>query len=154
MQRIYLDTEFTSLTLQRKLISLALVSTCGAECYVELTEGWSLEECSDFVHQTVLPLLEPARFGLPRTEAAQQVRRFLQERGPAEIIGDALHWDWPLLIDLLAPGGLPANILGCREVDNPLTDVAEQDVPHHALLDARLLRARCEAALQLPENRT
>lgn len=38
---LYLDTEFTSLSIDRGLISLALVSADGAENYVELLDGWS-----------------------------------------------------------------------------------------------------------------
>ncbi len=38
---LYLDTEFTSLSIDRGLISLALVSADGAESYVELLDGWS-----------------------------------------------------------------------------------------------------------------
>lgn len=38
---LYLDTEFTSLSIDRGLISLALVSADGAEIYVELLDGWS-----------------------------------------------------------------------------------------------------------------
>lgn len=41
IRTLYLDTEFTSLSIGRELISLALVSADGAEFYVELLDGWS-----------------------------------------------------------------------------------------------------------------
>ncbi|MFZ2289306.1 MAG: hypothetical protein WAV92_06515 [Halopseudomonas yangmingensis] len=152
MHRIYLDTEFTSLTLERKLISLALVSSTGDECYVELSEGWTLDDCSEFVVETVLPLLDIEQQGLTRRDAAEQVRIFLLAQGEAVIVGDALHWDWPLLTALLAPKGLPDNIRGCREVDDPLGHLPPEHVPHHALLDARLLHDLCEQPDQAPDS--
>ncbi len=45
MTRLYLDTEFTALRLDRQLISLALVSSTGAEFYVELLDDWAPEAC-------------------------------------------------------------------------------------------------------------
>ncbi|MCY1379015.1 hypothetical protein D9M69_666970 [compost metagenome] len=69
------------------------------------------------------------------------LREFLVQQGPVEIVGDALKWDWPLLLELLGSPGLPDNVVGCREVD--LTVIAGdpdvEDAPHHALLDARLI---------------
>lgn len=46
--RLFLDCEFTQLTAQAKLISLALVAEDGREFYVELLDSWRLEDCSDF----------------------------------------------------------------------------------------------------------
>lgn len=53
--KIFLDCEFTQLNQASKLISLALVSESGEEFYVELTDTYSFEDCSDFVIQNVLP---------------------------------------------------------------------------------------------------
>lgn len=47
--RIFLDCEFTQLNKDSKLISLALVSESGDEFYVELTDTYSVEDCSEFV---------------------------------------------------------------------------------------------------------
>ncbi len=145
MRAIYLDTEFTQLSLDRQLISLALVDAGGAEFYVELSDGWCADDCSEFVHEHVLPQLDLARHGLPRHEARQALHAFLAGLGAVEIVGDALAWDWPLLLGLLEPLGLPGNVRGCRQVDDPLGQLPSEDIPHHALLDARLLRDLCEA---------
>lgn len=146
MRALYIDTEFTQLSAARRLISLALVDAAGAEFYVELSDGWSTEECSGFVHRIVLPQLDLARHGRPRAEAGPELQAFLASLGEVEIVGDALAWDWPLLLELLGPLGLPANVLGCREVDDPLGALPSEDIPHHALLDARLLCTLCETA--------
>lgn len=147
MRRLYIDTEFTQLNLSRQLISLALVSSSGHEFYIEITDTWNFSDCSEFVKSVVLPQLNPAKHGLTFSEARSALRRFLASAGDAEIIGDALKWDWPLLLELLGPEGLPENIVGCREI----SDIdAEQfsgeapETPHHALLDARILAKLCE----------
>jgi hypothetical protein len=54
---VLLDTEFTH-TDSPNLISLGMVSPCGREYYVELTDSWSLDECSLFVLGQVLPQLD------------------------------------------------------------------------------------------------
>jgi hypothetical protein len=144
MRTLYIDTEFTELSLDRRLISLALVDAQGHEFYVELLDGWDESHCSDFVREIVLPQLDLARCGMTRALANQALHGFLRDMGECEIAGDALAWDWPLLLELLAPGGLPDNVLGCRALlDEHTPALAEADLldaaPHHALLDARLL---------------
>ena len=52
---VFLDTEFTDFV-RPDLISLALVSEDGREFYAERTD-YRKDECSDFVRETVLPLL-------------------------------------------------------------------------------------------------
>lgn len=55
--KLYLDCEFSQLSTAAKLISLALVAEDGREVYVELLDSWSIEDCSDFVIEIVLPQL-------------------------------------------------------------------------------------------------
>ena len=79
MRSLFLDTEFTCLSLDRRLISLALVGAQGDECYIELNEGWTVEGCSEFVQQVVLPQLDLARNG----HSLEQARRELAEHESA-----------------------------------------------------------------------
>ncbi|MDT4847490.1 hypothetical protein FQZ97_815470 [compost metagenome] len=144
MRAVYIDTEFTQLSADRCLISLALVDSSGNEFYVELIDGWSEEACSDFVKAVVLPQLDLARFGLTTAAARAALRQFLEGLGSVEIVGDALQWDWPLIIELLGTPGMPDNVESCREVPDPLSQLPPGSVPHHALLDARLLCSLCE----------
>lgn len=147
MEKIaFLDTEFTSLTRDAKLISLALVAPQGKEFYVELNEGWSLTDCSPFVHQIVLPQLDPARHGMTIREASNALLQFIDDLGPGwQIATDAPNWDWDFFC-LLAhdqTGTWPRNIS-----QMPLNSIAllgqwdigipDDEVPHHALLDARM----------------
>lgn len=151
MRTLYLDTEFTSLSLDRRLISLALVAEDSTEFYVELLDGWSEDICSDFTLETVLPQLALDTYGLTREKASAMLHNFLSAQGAVEIVGDALDWDWPLLLDLLGSSGLPANVVGCRAAVplDPADDLDIEDAPHHALLDARLI---CRLASK-PQNR-
>jgi len=139
MRSVYLDTEFTQLEMNRRLISLALVDSQGSEFYVELLDTWREEDCSEFVKTVVLPQLDLNRFGLSEDEARTALRRYLGSLGEVEIVGDALDWDWPLLLELAGPAGLPRNIKRCRDAAELMNDVDPATIPHHALLDARLL---------------
>ena len=138
MRTLYIDTEFTQLSAERRLISLALVAADGAEFYVELSDGWEQADCSEFVVEVVLPQLDLATHGRPRAEACAALHAFLAGLGAVEVVGDALAWDWPLLLDLLGRNGLPTHV-SCREDVSLLSDLDDAAIPHHALLDARLM---------------
>ncbi|WP_177474088.1 hypothetical protein [Pseudomonas sp. D(2018)] len=144
--RIYLDTEFTSLNrFTYRLISLALVAPGGYEFYTELTDSWSEDECSDFTTSVVIPQLNLTDYGKTTTQARVELLEFLDMLRPATIISDAMAWDWPLLIWLAGPTGLPDGI----EAGTLPTDIQGDadtlvEAPHHALLDARLLAETVE----------
>ncbi|HFX0630705.1 hypothetical protein [Pseudomonas aeruginosa] len=145
LTRIYLDTEFTSLNRYRaKLISLALVVPGGPEFYVELTDTWSPADCSPFVVDTVLPLLDHANHGRTTDQARAELLAFFQQFDRIEIISDAISWDWPFLIWLAGPR-MPDGIendQACIDREIELDEIGEP--PHHALQDARLLVALVE----------
>ena len=86
MHTLYLDTEFTSLTADYRLISLALVDPHGAEFYVELSDGWAAADCSEFVQKVVLPQLDLARHGHSRREASAALQQFLQGYSAVEVV--------------------------------------------------------------------
>ncbi|EPJ5971189.1 TPA: hypothetical protein ACNIGT_005084 [Pseudomonas aeruginosa] len=145
--RVYLDTEFTTLNRYRaQLISLALVVPGGPELYIELTDTWSAEDCSPFVIDTVLPLLDRALYGRTTGQARAELLAFLQALGPVEVITDAPNHDWPLLLWLAGLAGLPVNVQpepGHLPIDLNATYSGDEP-PHHALQDARLLAALAE----------
>ena len=96
--KLFLDCEFTQLTRDAKLVSLALVSEASHEFYVELTDTYRVEDCSDFVIQNVLPQLDVASHGQPLVEAQASLLAFLISlEGPLEICSDAPDWDWDLI---------------------------------------------------------
>lgn len=149
--KIFLDCEFTRLNPDSKLISLALVSQSGEEFYVELTNTYSLDDCSDFVTLNVLPQLDPLRYGQSLVEAQASLRRFLGCFGEElEVCSDEPHWDWDFFCDLACADHQPwpAQVLSqptnltshFNQVNaEALEQVELSDPPHHALLDARML---------------
>lgn len=140
MRRAYLDTEFTTLDqFAYKLISLALVVPGGPEFYVELNDAWDECDCSDFVLETVLPQLDLETCGRNTELARTELLDFLQRLGPVEIICDAPSWDWPLLVWLAGPAGLPETVAAGRIRSHIEIAYVGIEPPHHALQDARLL---------------
>lgn len=151
---IFLDTEFSDFV-RPDLISLALVSEDGREFYAERTD-YHRDACSDFVRETVLPLLgRVPGAACSRTGLTQRLHEWfdlLPE--PATIIYD-FEGDWLLLADAIlgqAYRNPPANFgeplhLGSSSITHPLFEQAQnltytQDYPpHHALADARALMA-------------
>lgn len=59
---IFIDTEYTGLAQPGpKLISLALVPADGRNQFyaeIEMGAGWTLDDCADFVRESVMPLLK------------------------------------------------------------------------------------------------
>ena len=149
--KIFLDCEFTQLNRYSKLISLALVSESGDEFYVELTDTYSVEDCSDFVIRNVLPQLDCLRYGQSLIEARASLRMFLgcfDEE--LEVCSDAPHWDWGFFRDLICADNQPWPAQVMNEPTNltilfthvdakALVQVELCEPPHHALLDARML---------------
>ena len=149
--KIFLDCEFTQLNRYSKLISLALVSESGEEFYVELTGSYSVEDCSDFVIQNVLPQLDPLRYGQSLVKARASLRKFLDRFDEElEVCSDAPHWDWDFFRNLVCADHQPWPVQVVSQPTNltslfkqlnaeALEQVELSDPPHHALLDARIL---------------
>lgn len=148
--KIFLDCEFTRLNASTKLISLALVSERGHEFYVELTDTYQVADCSDFVIKNVLPQLALARYGMSLVEAQAALGIFLNGiEGPLEVCSDAPDWDWEFFcqlayIDNRWPSHVanrPTNLIRLFKnfEASYIGEVVLPELPHHALLDARLL---------------
>ena len=148
--RLFLDCEFTQLNQDTKLISLALVSETGDEFYVELTDTYQVADCSDFVIQNVLPQLDLPLYGMSLVVAQAALRFFLGSiEGQLEVCSDSPDWDWDFFcqlayVDHKWPSHVanrPTNLIHLfrhYEADN-IGNITLPELPHHALLDARLL---------------
>lgn len=140
--RLFLDCEFTQLTVAARLISVALVAENGREFYVELQDTWRVEDCSEFVVQIVLPQLWGGSHFLPIVEARSALLEFLRSFDEVlEIVTDAPQYDWELFCELAYDEGKWP-----RHVSNHPTDATTLEavndgapLPHHALLDARII---------------
>lgn len=146
--KLFLDCEFSQLNRDAKLISLALVSEAGHEYYVELTDTYLVGDCSDFVIHNVLPQLNLPAHGQTLVEAQSSLLAFLSNlQGPLEVCSEAPDWDLfcqLAYVDHRWPGNVANHatnlILLLRHLDaNHIGNVVLPELPHHALLDARLL---------------
>ncbi|MBD8473219.1 3'-5' exoribonuclease [Pseudomonas sp. CFBP 8770] len=148
--KLFLDCEFTQLNEDTKLISLALVSEGGDEFYVELTDTYQVEDCSEFVLENVLPQLDLPEHGKTMAEAQELLLAFLGNlNGNLEICSDAPEWDWDFFCQLAyVDHRWPSNVTNqatnlirlFRELEaDDIGDMTIPELPHHALLDALLL---------------
>jgi hypothetical protein len=164
---LFLDCEFTQLNQSTKLISLALVSERGDEVYVELTDTYQVEDCSDFGIENVLPQLNLPAYGASLIGAQVELKKFMNGLdGLLEVCSDAPEWDWDFFCQLAYveqqwPSHVvnrPTNLIQLfkhLEADD-IGDVTLPELPHHALLDARLLstlyRELCSPEPQIKER--
>lgn len=148
--KLFLDCEFTRLNKDTKLISLALVAESGQEFYVELLDTYDVTDCSEFVIEHVLPQLDPSQHGQTFAEAQASLGRYLARfDAMLEICTDAPDWDWDFFCDLAyVDHRWPAHVINrptnlttlfSEANTDALQDVELPDLPHHALLDARIL---------------
>ncbi len=112
MKKLFLDTEFTDLVPENKLISIALVAEDGRSFYAELTDSFELKECSDFVKAFVLPILRGGEYQMTINECALKMATWIEDLGDKYIIAcDNISWDIPHLNRLLNKTGLwPENL--------------------------------------------
>ncbi|TSE30170.1 3'-5' exoribonuclease [Tepidimonas taiwanensis] len=151
--RVFVDTEFTDFE-QPRLISVGLVAEDGRTGYWELADGWRREQCSAFVVEDVLPLLDGT--GMPRAHAGPAIAAWLGSAGEGSVHGVTLiadtDTDLRLLTDLVrphwrGPGALdaqrlqwPANAMAARFEDLLKALLENEPRRHHALVDARALQ--------------
>ena len=108
--KIFLDTEFTSLTQYTQLMSLALVAETGETFYAELTD-FDANNVSDFVRKEVLDYfylteknqvpenLNALRVKTDKKELSVIIQKWLKQFGektPLQFWADVPHYDWVL----------------------------------------------------------
>ena len=162
--RIYFDTEFTSLDKDPDLISIGFIAENCEELYVEITD-FRLEDCSGFVKEIVLPLLGKGD-RIPECMTSMQFGlRFgywLEQFPEGEIAMFSDHSiDWKLLCEYCVelrtfPRKIKfkvwrhdpkfrAEIIATRQT----WLLANPGMEHHALYDARLLKALADRQREL-----
>ena len=147
---VFLDTEFTDFA-KPDLISLALVAEDGREFYAERTD-YPAGQCSEFVREIVLPLFgRVPGAACDSAEMALRLRTWFDALPEAATIVFDYYADWDLLVGA-TPGRPPANCatqlyLDGYAITHPIFERAKNLIytqawpPHHALADARALRA-------------
>lgn len=155
---VFFDTEFADNKDigSNGLISIGCVALDGREFYAELTDTWHPFNCSDFVHENVLPLLNGGTCRMTESELAANLKGWVESLGSAEVIFrcDAPYFDWPWIEYLFTFNGCwPSNMrrkygaIGFdteeqeQRFDAALVEFWKENLAqrHHALVDARSL---------------
>lgn len=155
---IFFDCEFSDLEPNPRLISIGLISEDGQTFYAELTGTYEPYQCSDFVRETVLPLLEGGNARMTFRELAEHLAAWLAALdGPVKLACDSLAWDWPWITKIFATQEQwPCNLAPRPELlkqDDEFVLAAEECFRtglrrHHALDDSKANRAAWMATRQ------
>ena len=113
---IFFDTEFTELGIDPRLISIGLVSEDGEQTfYAELSDTYQPKDCSYFVREAVVPLLEGGNTRMTMPDLALRLGNWLESfEQPVKLATDSLAWDWPWIPEIFCDAWTwPAN-LDCK----------------------------------------
>jgi hypothetical protein len=109
--RVYIDTEFSDLSEQNELISIGCISEDGKRFYAE-NSCYRVEHCSEFVVETVLPLLEGGNHLMHYSMIAKNLRLYIESfDGLVKMYSDACYWDWQHVEHLFETYGWPENLV-------------------------------------------
>ncbi|EJN10123.1 3'-5' exoribonuclease [Herbaspirillum sp. YR522] len=145
--KIFIDTEFTDF-IDIHLISIGMVAVTGEEFYAEIP--YPLESCSDFVRETVVPLLGQLPNALcTKDELNTKILAWLKsvrpESSDLEICFDYPS-DWDLFefaLNSAIPSWCKPRLISSRNINKLLRYkfLKDSKLPeHHALYDARATR--------------
>lgn len=129
LKRLFLDTEFTGLTQDTSLISLAIVADSGEQFYAEFTD-FNSSKIADWLQENVIDQLflnknntcqNLAQYYIlgTKTEIAKALKLWIaqfrpnnNDNGPfLQIWADVPHYDWVLFCELFGGAfGLPDSI--------------------------------------------
>jgi len=165
--RYYIDTEFNENGYKQpiELISLAIIDQYGTSLHVQLSDGWSLDNSSEWVKTNVIPHLPKLK--MTRAELRNAIDTWIgfkafQNNERSEFWGYYADYDWVLFCQLLAdrmvdlPAYMPhycndlvqeckARGVFLHELKNA---VPQMGTAHDALDDATTLWARHEWLLK------
>jgi len=168
MKTVFFDTEFTRFRDARhepKLISIGCVTQDGQEFYAELTDTWQPSDCSGFVIETVLPLLDGGSARMMEAQLAVRLKEWVEGLTDNKMVvfrSDGPAYDWPLVEYLFDFYGWPHNLrrkYGYIHFDHlPLETRYNRALEdywrehgskrHHALVDARSLQHAWKQAIK------
>lgn len=113
---VFFDTEFTTIEPHvgyPALISIGCVADDGREFYAELSNTWQIGNCSHFVLDSVLPLLEGGEYRMTEEQCATRLKHWIEGLTDSEVIlrCDAPQCDWPWIVELFQfVGCWPSNL--------------------------------------------
>lgn len=121
--RIFLDTEFTSLTQEAQLLSLALVAETGEKFYVEFND-YNPDSITDWVQTNVIEHFEmndveasirvdgnEVKYKCGTKEVLEYLIKWLDQFDNIQMWADVPHYDWVLFCELFDGSmNLPENL--------------------------------------------
>lgn len=114
--KVFFDTEFTHFQEPLfpeppELISIGCISEDGATFYAE-NRDFNVQHCSEFVKETVIPLLDGGDSSMPYSILANKLNIWIQEfKAPVSFITDSPSFDWPFVEHLFCQYGWPPNLI-------------------------------------------
>lgn len=144
-QMLFMDTEFTGFK-SPKLISIGIVALGGEEFYAEAE--YALDDCSDFVLATVLPLLNRNKKPLSLEGLRAELLSWIETVRQDELVLICYDSEYDRrMLDQIFNGNMPLGVvlrnLGASYV-NKLKQyefhIKHKQAEHHALHDARALK--------------
>lgn len=158
MVNLFIDVEFTDLNINtKKLISVGLycVDKQGKahSFYVELSDTYDTNDCSEFVIETVLPLLEHKNV-MGYWEMIVALGSFIEDLDDDVIlISDAPTWDFTFFTKFLSDEDLrPNNLRHLAWMGSSVMVELPEMREHHALDDAIRNHLMVEAMKEAGEN--
>ena len=158
MRRIFLDTEFTQFR-DGQLLSIGLVTDEGHEFYVEVADPTRHAQASDFCKDVVIPQFGLVPSAAVRDDAAvgARVANWLRSFEHPVVISYDYKLDWRFFESALSAAGqwhALASTIRAEDVagvaapgtpgeaaQNAVFETSKSPGRHHALVDARALRA-------------
>lgn len=115
MINVFFDCEFTKLQMPldpepNELISIGCISEDGRKFYAE-NSCYRVENCSEFVVETVLPLLEGDDYLMHYSMLSKQLRTWIESfDGEVKMWSDAPFFDWQHVKHMFDNYGWPENL--------------------------------------------
>lgn len=169
---VFFDTEFTTLDEHvgyPALISIGCVAEDGRTFYAELIDTWQRDNCSQFVLETVLPLLQGGECRMFEARCARNLKEWIEGLTEEQVVlrSDAPGIDWPWIEQLFTSFGCwPKNLRrSCGTVffeerhqqlryQDGLEEFWKDNIArrHHALVDAESLLFAWRCAMNEERN--
>lgn len=124
--KVFFDTEFTDLLgiiQDPALISIGMITEDGARTfYAELTDTYTVDQCSDFVRAWVLPILDAPDLSevldstavyarMSATQCSTCLGQWLDQVGShIQLCSDAPSYDWHFVVELFHDQAWPKSL--------------------------------------------
>ncbi len=146
--KFFIDAEFPDWDDLRP-ISVGVISETGESLYFEINEGWKMEDCSEFVIENVLPLLEGGNKSVSLQDARRNIYKWILSFCQHPTFVCDSHYDIDIFKNLLPALTSKYNLITFDqksewELFTKIQKLAFEEMgersKHHALNDAKALR--------------